>query len=255
MENNTLDLPLQYSTLYKYYDILSGNDTSKNRVIEKILRKHKVESVLDLTCGTGSQLFWLAKRGFKVTGVDLSPALLNIAKEKAQKEKLDVPLLEGDMRTIQVGKFDAVITIFNAIGHLTKEGFEKALQNIHRNLKNGGLYIFDIFNLDAMTDNVVNDLAMDLQKTVNDTKIHNVQYSKIDRESGRLTSYDCFTIQEDSDKPKIFEGEFTLQIYTAQELREMLSRNGFETLDQYGIDGSKFLKHKTINILTVAKKQ
>jgi len=94
-----------------------------------------------------------------------------------------------------------------------------------------------------------------LRKTVNDTKIRNVQYSRINKENGRLTSYDCFTIQEGSDKPKIFKGKFTLQIYTAMELREMLTRNGFETLDQYGIDGSKFLEHKTTNILTVAKKQ
>ena len=159
------------------------------------------------------------------------------------------------MRTIQVGQFDAVITMFNAVGHLTKAGFEKAMGNIHRNLKNGGLYVFDIFNLEAMTDNAVNDLTMDLKRTVDDAKIHNVQYSEINRENGRLTSYDSFTLQEGSGEAKVFKGKFTLQIYTAKELREMLIRNGFATLGQYGIDGAKFLEHKTINTLTVAKKQ
>jgi SAM-dependent methyltransferase len=48
--------------------------------------------------------------------------------------------------------FDAVITIFNAVGHLTKSGFEKAIRNIHRNLNAGGIYVFDILNLEAMTD-------------------------------------------------------------------------------------------------------
>src|SRR4029077_6163486 len=88
---STLGLPLEYSKLSAYYDALSqGNDNSKNQVIERILKKHKVKTVLDLTCGTGAQVFWLAKRGYKVTGSDFSPALLEIARDKAQKEKIDV---------------------------------------------------------------------------------------------------------------------------------------------------------------------
>lgn len=255
MKKSKLGLPLEYTKLHEYFDALTAGDTdAKNRLIEKILKKHKVETVLDLTCGTGSQVFWLAKRGYKVTGADFSPALLNIAKEKARKEKINIRLLEGDMRKIKVGNFDAVITISNAVGHLTKADFEKAMRNIYRNLKKGGLYVFDIFNLDAMTDAAVNDLAMDLKKTVNNTKVRNVQYSKINRKSGRLTSYDYFSIQHGSDKPKILKGKFTLQIYNAKELREMLKRNGFETLSQCGLDGAKFLEDKTTNILTVAKK-
>lgn len=73
--------------------------------------------------------------------------MLKIARRNAKQEKINVSLLQGDMRNISVGKFDAAITIFNAIGHLTKSGFEKAMRNIHRNLHDGGIYVFDIFNL------------------------------------------------------------------------------------------------------------
>lgn len=250
------NLPLEYTKLSEFYDALSqGNDNSKNLTLEKILQKHKVKTVLDLTCGTGAQLLWLAKRGFKVTGSDFSPALLKIAKTKAQQEKLNVKLIKGDMRTVKVGHFDAVITIFNAIGHLTKADFEKALKNIHRNLKKGGLYLFDILNLNGMTDTAVNNLTMDLRKTVNTTKIQNIQYSELNRKTGRLTSYDQFTIQEGSKKPKILKGQFTLQIYTAKQLKDMLSRNGFKTLGQYGLDGLKFSEKQATNILTVAQKK
>lgn len=255
MGKSKLGLPLEYSKLHEFYDALCAGDIdSKNRVIEKLLKKHKVKTVLDLTCGTGSQVFWLAKHGFKVTGADFSLDLLQIAREKARKGKIAVPLLEGDMRTIKVGSFDAAITIFNAVGHLTKADFEKAMRNIYSNLKEGGVYVFDIINLGAMTDAAVNDLAMDLRKTVQGTKIRNVQFSKLNRKTGRLTSYDQFTIKKGSEKPKLLKGKFTLQIYNAKELREMLSRNGFKTLGQYGIDGSKFLSRKTTNILTVAQK-
>lgn len=255
MEKNDLGLPLEYSVLHNYYEALSAGDVdAKNSLIEEILCKYGVKTVLDLTCGTGSQVFWLAQRGFKVTGSDFSPALLDIAKNKAQQEKIDVRLLDGDMRTIKVGSFDAVITIFNAVGHLTKADFEIAMKNIYDNLKDGGLYVFDILNLAAMTDAAVDALEMDQNKTVDGITIRNVQYSTIDIESGRLTSYDCFILQEGLIDQDILTGEFTLQIYTAQELREMLARNGFETLEQCALDGSKFLDRKTRNILTIAKK-
>src|SRR5258707_7758797 len=107
-----MNLPPEYNKLSKYFDALGGSSpNSINRSIEKILRKYKVKTILDLTCGTGSQVLWLAKRGYKVTGSDFSPKLLKIAKSKAREEKIKVKLLKGDMRTKQVGHFDAVITI------------------------------------------------------------------------------------------------------------------------------------------------
>lgn len=256
METKKLGLPFEYKKYPEYFDALTVSDDTdaKNRVLEKILKKHKVKTVLDLTCGTGSQVFWLAKRGYKVIGSDFSPALLAIARDKAKQQKIKIKFIKGDMRTSKAGKFDAVITIFNAVGHLSKNDFAKAMRNIHRNLKEGGLYVFDIFNLSAMTDSVVDKLAMDVRKTVNDTKIHATQYSKVNRKNGYLTSYDRYSIQQGTAKSKIIKNKFTLQIYTAEELKKMLAENGFTTVAQYGLDGSKFLEHKTLNILTVAEK-
>jgi cyclopropane fatty-acyl-phospholipid synthase-like methyltransferase len=109
MRKTQLGLPLEYSQLSQYFDALSqGDEHLKNSTIEKILKKHKVKTVLDLTCGTGSQVFWLAKRGYKVIGADLSPALLEIAKERAQKESLDVEFIEGDMRTPSLFIFSSI---------------------------------------------------------------------------------------------------------------------------------------------------
>ena len=61
----------------------------------------------------------------------------------------------------QVGQFDAVITIFNAVGHLTKQDFKKAIQNIYTNLNDRGLYVFDIYNLNYLLykDNITKERA------------------------------------------------------------------------------------------------
>jgi SAM-dependent methyltransferase len=252
---NEMTLPLEYTELSEYFDALCcGNEDVRNRSVEAILKKHGIKTVLDLTCGTGSQVFWLARRGYDVTGSDFSPKLVKIAQDKAAQEKMNVRLLDGDMRTLQAGRFDAVITIANAVGHLTKPDFEKAMQNIHSNLKDGGLYVFDIFNLSSMNDAVVADLKMDNVETVGNTQARNIQYSTLDREHGLLTSYDHFSLQKDGESPRTLEGQFTLQIYTAQELRDMLARNGFEVLEQMGWDGRAFEEHETQNIVTVARR-
>lgn len=248
--------PSHYNQSAGSYDAFNEKmSEATNRVLEKLLKKYKAQTVLDLTCGTGSQVFWLAKRGFEVTGSDINAKMLQIARAKAAKEKLNVKLLKGDMRTIKVGAFDAVITIFNAIGHLTKTDFEKAMENIHANLKKGGLYIFDINNLSYLkNEDQITKLTIDWQKKVEDTVLREVQYSTID-ENGILASYTTAIEQKGAGRPKVVKSAQTLQVYTAKELKKMLERNHFKVLAQYGIDGKKFVENKSDRILTVAKMQ
>lgn len=248
--------PSHYNKDAEHYDGFNEKNSEQiNRLIEALLKKHKVKSVLDLTCGTGSQVFWLLRREYEVIGSDINANMLKIAKSKARKENINVTFLKGDMRTHRVGKFDAVITIFNAIGHLTKRDFEKALKNININLKEGGLYIFDINNLNYLIkDDQITKLTIDWQTLDVDTKKRVIQYSTIDNE-GVLASYTTFYEQKGASKPKISQCAQTLQVYTAEELREMLERNGFKVLRQCGIDGSRFSANKSDRIVTVAKKQ
>jgi len=247
--------PSHYNKEALSYDAFNENSSKPiNQVIENILDKHGVETVLDLTCGTGSQVFWLVKRGYELIGADINSSMLKIARSKARKEKLVQKFIKGDMRTIKVGEFDAVITIFNAVGHLTKLDFEEAMRNVHQNLKDSGLYIFDIFNLSYLLDgNNITKLTIDWQEIVDDTRVREIQYSTIS-EKGILASFDTYYEQKGHDKPKISKSSQTLQVYTAKQLREMLHRSGFKVLDQCNIDGSRFIENKSERILTIAKK-
>ena len=237
-----------------YDDFNEKTSASTNRLIEKILKKYKVKTVLDLTCGTGSQVFWLAKRGYRVTGSDINKKMLNFARTKVKRAKIDIRFLEGDMRTLKVGVFDAALTIYNAVGHLTKADFEKAMRNIHRNLKKDGLYIFDIFNLDYLkADGRITQLTIDWVQTVGDTHFRKIQYSTIDL-NGILASYTTSLKQRSSGKSKTSQETQTLQVYTAKQLQNMLARNGFRVVSQCAIDGSKFSETQTDRILTIAKK-
>lgn len=248
--------PSHYNKEAESYDAFNEKSSRQiNQLIGNIFKEHGVKSVLDLTCGTGSQIFWLAKHGYEVIGADINSKMLKIARNKAKQEKLALKFLKGDMCTIKVGEFDAVITIFNAIGHLTKVDFEEAMRNVHRNLREGGLYIFDIFSLSYLLEgNNITKLTIDWQEIVGDTKVREIQYSTIN-EDGILASYDTYYEQEGTNKPKMSGKSQTLQVYTAKQLTEMLYRNGFEVLDQCYIDGSKFIENESDRILTVARKQ
>ena len=247
--------PSHYNKSAEHYDVLNEeNSKPSNQTIEEILKGRKVNNVLDLSCGTGSQVFWLAERGYNVLGADINAAMLKIAKAKAQRKHAAIKFLKGDMRNSRLGTFDAVITIFNSIGHLTKEDFEKTIRNIRANLSDDGLYVFDIFNLDYLAaGNNITKLSIDWQKTVGTTRTRKIQYSTLSGD-GILTSHTLSHIQEGSSQTKLSKESQTLQIYTARQLKEILHKHGFKTLQQCDMDGSRLLKNKTERILTVAMK-
>lgn len=254
---NELGLPLEYQYMPEYFDALNTSEETeaKNAVIERLLKQQNVKTVLDMTCGTGSQVFYLLQCGYHVIGSDFSPALLEQARKKAKEQNLESTFIDGDMRDLQLGQFDAVITIFNAIGHLSKPDFEKALQNIHANLRDGGIYIFDIFNAQAITNEIIDTFKLDISSVVNLVKIRNQQYSEIDSEKQLLISHDHYTICKEGHEPEIYTNSFSLQIYTADALKEMLAQNGFEVLHQYDLSGKPFVADKSLTILTIARKK
>lgn len=67
------------------------HSTIINQTIEKILSHYNATTVLDLTCGTGSQVFWLTRRGFTVVGSDINAKMLKVAQEKAIRLRLSGP--------------------------------------------------------------------------------------------------------------------------------------------------------------------
>ncbi len=79
-----LGLPFEYQEKPEYFDAHNVNESTeaKNAFIEKQLKAHNVKTVMDMACGTGSQVFYLAKHGYEVIGSDFSPALLEQARRK-----------------------------------------------------------------------------------------------------------------------------------------------------------------------------
>ncbi len=102
--------------------------------------------ILDLCCGVGRHSLELARRGYRVTGVDRTNKYLDIARQKAADDNLNLEFLEGDMRTFsRLDTFDAAINLFTSFGFFEDpEEDKQVVMNVYNSLKPGGVFLMDM---------------------------------------------------------------------------------------------------------------
>lgn len=96
----------------------------------------KGQAVLELGCGTGRVTIPMAQAGADVTGLDSAPAMLDIARAKAERAGVEIEWVEGDMAGFEIGaRFGLVVIPFRSFLHLTTDDEQKqCLASIHRHL-------------------------------------------------------------------------------------------------------------------------
>ena len=117
--------------------------------IEKEIQSDKGARILDIGCGTGRHSIELTRRGYRVTGIDLSESLLIRAREKALKENLNIEFQRQDARELTFrNEFDLVIMLCEGAFPLmeTDEMNFRILQNAAYALKGNGKLIFTTLN-------------------------------------------------------------------------------------------------------------
>ena len=109
-------------------------------------------TILDLACGEGTFAVAMARRGLRVTGVDQSPEMLDIARGRAAKEGLEVKLLHQDMRALTVrGRFDLVTCWFDSLNYLLEiDDLAQTFAGVSRVLDKNGVFIFDMNTIRAL---------------------------------------------------------------------------------------------------------
>jgi SAM-dependent methyltransferase len=135
----------QYDALYGTKDYPGECDA-----IEELFRRYgdgRVHTLLDLGCGTGSHALAFARRGYAVTGADRSAAMLDIAREKAAAAAVAPEFVEGDIRTLRLGRtFDAAAMLFAVLGYQTSDDdVAAALHTVAAHLRPGGVFVCDLW--------------------------------------------------------------------------------------------------------------
>lgn len=111
------------------------------------------DPILELGCGTGRALLPLVQAGYDVTGIDISPALLDCAASKLKQAGLKAHLVQADLRTfdLPVKTFAFSFCTSNTLMHFTTPADQIAvLRNVARHLRPGGRLFIDLFNPDLV---------------------------------------------------------------------------------------------------------
>ncbi len=136
----------------RQYQVNAERTSAEADGVEKILHLRKGARVLDLACGGGRHAIELARRGYAVTGVDLSEELLKAARASAREARVKVRFVHGDMRDLAYrGAFDAVINMFSSFGYFEAvEDDRKVLAGVARALKVRGKFLMERFNRESL---------------------------------------------------------------------------------------------------------
>lgn len=110
--------------------------------------KVKPCSTLDLGCGIGAKSIYLAKRGFEVTGIDISKTAIKYAKENARKAKVKIKFIAADATDLSFlgdKKFDFVLDWATLHG-ISRTGRKKYVSGIIKHTKKGGKLLLRCFS-------------------------------------------------------------------------------------------------------------
>jgi len=225
-----------YGRFAEYYDLIYQDlvdypgecDTLKT--LFRRFRRARVRSVLDLGCGTGNHAVILGRRGYEVTGLDLSPAQLAVARRKVRGTRLPVSLVQGDMRRFEFGRtFDASICMFGGFGYLlTDRDVVSHFAAVRRHLAADGLHVFEFWQESAAIPG-----HKGWYHREKPFRIIRLDRSTLDAPRHRLSvEFRFFVFDRDRLRDR-FDESHVLRVYRVAEVRRLLALAGMRLVAAY----------------------
>lgn len=242
-----------YKTAFRY-DYLRvyphRNDEEARRQVDFLLDRLDVappRDVLDLGCGDGRHSLELTRRGYRVTGLDLSEDLLERARRRTAEEGLDITFVQGDMRDPPgTSAFDLVVNFFTSFGYFREDGENaRVLEAIARSLRPGGRFLMDYLNREY----VISTLVPADNRTLEGMEVEQHRWITGDpsEAGGHVRINKQVQIREDGAERSYNE---SVRMYTLEELDAMMERAGLKVTQTYGdFDGSPVSTDAPRNIL------
>jgi SAM-dependent methyltransferase len=242
-------MPLQWFHTWfnsPYYHLLYNNRNNQEaeyfikNLVDRLPLKRD-DKLLDIACGRGRHAIYLNKKGYEVTGIDLS--ICNI-QHASQFENPSLHFYVHDMRSMFYSDyFNIAFNLFTSFGYFNTDNEHiEALKNFNKALKPGGLLVLDFFN----SDKVIKNLMPDMVKTIAgiDFQIHK------EIKGHKIIKNITF---EDAGKTHNFKEVVTT--YTFGDFTRLFSQSGFEIIDHFGSYGlEKFDSNISDRLIFICKK-
>ena len=225
-----------------------------NRQVDFLIEKLGLnggEKILDLACGFGRHSLELARRGFDVTGVDITPQYIKYASEQAEKEQINAGFICSDIRDVSfTNEFDVVLNMADgAIGYLENDAENLKIFNvISKALKSGGEHFMDIMNGNYANTHFpcklwdAGEKCLTLSNFEWNSERKTLIYGQLDYRYGETLS-----------KPEMKEGN-PIRLYSLDEIKNIFSSLGMEVYSSYSDFSGKPFSDNNIQLLVCSKK-
>ena len=230
--------------LFVYADDLSSERSDAEvAALVKQLELDTPMKILDLACGFGRHTNRLAALGHQVTGVDLMPGFLNLARQEAVEMGVQVDYRQGDMRQVSfVEEFDRVVLLFTSFGYFEDAENEVVISNMAQALKPGGRLLLDVPNRDLILKDF--SPAQVIEKD-GDLLINRLSFDVL---TGHFQNRRIIIRQGiRKDKP------FSIRLYNATEISRLLTRAGLVGIELLG-ENDLPLSATSRRIVVIARK-
>lgn len=199
-------------------------------------------ALLELACGTGRVAIPLAKAGFHVTGIDLAPTMLAIARTEAAAQGVDITWVEGDMRDFTLNRqFDMVFIAVNSICHLlTLADFEACMRAVRRHLRPDGRFVLSVFvpDLEILLCSAEVRSPFGTFNAPDGNGLVTLTESHVYASDTQVNAITIFREEPDRAVPV---ADLEMRMYFPQELDALLKYNGFVVEQKSGnYDGAPF---------------
>ena len=202
------------------------------------------DKVLDLACGYGRHSIILARKGYCVTGYDLSADYIREAKQEAKKVEANVNFEQVDMRRLDLSKeYDVILSLSTSVAFYDEEVNKDIFRRIYKALKNGGKFVFDqgnIFNF-AHTKIVKSEKLSDGR-----THKYELTFDAVRCVLSRRS------VLEDGQGRQ--EAGWDIRYYTLPELRILMKEIGFDIVKVYGDYDNSAYSVDSKRLITIMEK-
>ncbi len=192
--------------------------------IEKALTLRRNETLLDLCCGIGRHSIPLAKKGYRVTGMDFNPDYIKKAKSLALTQRTRPVFIEGDMRKIPyANRFDAAICMWSSFGFFNEETDLGILKGLAKALKPRGRFLLEVAN----RDNIIRYFQQ--RDWVRAGKGYVMEKRVFHTDTSRMITTWLF-----AGGGRITRKRSDMRLYSLHELEAMVIKAGFRVTNRFG---------------------
>ncbi|MBP0723751.1 class I SAM-dependent methyltransferase [Bacillus sp. RG28] len=208
-------------------------------------------SIVDIGCGTGTLPILLAKKGYSVTGIDLSEEMLSMAMEKAEQEKVTIPFYMQNMMELEgFENIDCISILCDSLNYLqSEEEVAMTFQKVHESLKSGGLFIFDVHSIYKIKEIFANETFF-----IDDENLSLV-WNCSQGEEDYSVEHDLvfFMRDEESDLYERFEEYHIQTTFPVKTYEKLLKEAGFQ-IKKISADFNQTVQENSERIFFIAQK-